>query len=839
MEQQAGEARRAEYAGTQAIAPESGLPVATTGQDIRPMPRRSMFSVNNAFRMSRITPWIAAQLAQEEAHGLFFLLVPVFCGLGAVLWFCLPSDPSIFAIGAIFVVALLVAIGTGQRDRRLLRMSAALVLVCGGMLLAAYETASRATILLDASVTVDLTGRVAVREAVSGGGWRYTIDVVSTADPVLQRPPRRVALLVRGARAPIEPGEGIAGRARLSPPSGPALPGLSDFSFSSYYSGIGAIGYFYGAPSEVVLGEPGPAGILAAMAHWIGGLRAEIGARIRAVLPGDAGAFATAMVTDERRAMSRATTEALRLSGLAHIIAISGLNMALSAGIFFVGFRMLFSLHQGFAQAFPIKKLAAFGALAGVTAYYMLSGSAVSAERAWLMMSIMLIAVLLDRPSISMRNVALSAMVILVMSPSDVMGAGFQMSFAATAALVAGYALYQRQPSPHDERNLPRWVTALGQTWRFFAGIAITSIIGGLSTAIFSIAHFQQLAVWGLPANLAAMPIVSFIVMPAGLVAMLVMPFGLEAWPLRVMGFGLDLVIAVAREVASWGGDGGVGQWPGPVFALSVAGFIVLVILRTPLRLAGAAILAVALAAGLLWGTGPRPSLLIAGDGSMTGIVRLDGIGTDRPRPPEFIFGQWRRALAASAHVEPVGLAADARKAQGSGGLRTLLDAVQQQAATQDMRRALDDAEPDRFLCVRGAWCVAQSSDGPRIATLEDPAYLRSACAVADLVVTRARLRRASCEQGAIVLTGYTLARTGALSVRFDDEAGNIIWTINAALGARDRAWNRHRFYDWRQNRFIRPDEAIDVNLPDASTDEERKEGGEAAVFPNISDSGE
>jgi len=167
------------------------------------------------------------------------------------------------------------------------------------------------------------------------------------------------------------------------------LTGLNDFAFSSYFNGIGANGFAYGTPELLSPSGDNAAGsLLDAADIWLAGLRNSIGDRIRQTLPGDTGAFAAALVTDERRAISKDTTEALRIAGLTHIIAISGLNMALSAGIFYVGLRYLFSLFPGVVQAWPTKKFAAFGALLTVTAYYLISGFGVSAERAFIMMAI-------------------------------------------------------------------------------------------------------------------------------------------------------------------------------------------------------------------------------------------------------------------------------------------------------------------------------------------------------------------------------------------------------------------------------------------------------------------
>lgn len=298
-------------------------------------------------------------------------------------------------------------------------------------------------------------------------------------------------------------------------------------------------------------------------------------------------------MNDERRAILQETTDALRQAGLSHIIAISGLNMALSAGIFFVGFRALLSLFRAIAQAYPVKKIAAGGALLALTAYYMTSGFAVSAERAFIMMAVMLIAVLFDRPSISLCNIAISALLIVAMSPSEALGPSFQMSYAATLALVAGYALWSQRPMRESAfLKLPvmKPVVVAG---RFFGGILLTSMIGGFSTALFSIEHFQRLTAYSLPANLMAMPFISFVIMPMGMIAMLLTPFGLDAIFLKVAGVVVDIVIAIAKLVAGWGGNIGIGRLPAWYFPAAVAGFLILTLLRTRVRHLGTAVMAI------------------------------------------------------------------------------------------------------------------------------------------------------------------------------------------------------------------------------------------------------
>jgi competence protein ComEC len=598
---------------------------------------------------------LANLVAEEEAHGRLFLLVPVFIGLGAIVWLSLAGPPPA-GFGLFALPLIMTAFVLGRAGRRGLSLALMMPgLICAGAGLAQIESLRNRTTILDTPVTTQIEGLVEKREAAAGGRWRYTVRILATAAPVIARPPERAVLLSRTAHEAFETGTRIAGRARLSPPSGPALPGLADFAFSAYFQGIGAVGFFYGAPQKVGIGthENWSTRILGKLFE----LRSHIGTRIRAVVPGDAGAFAAAIVTDERRAISEKTIEALRVAGLAHIVAISGLNMALAAGIFFVGARMVFSLFAGFAQRFPVKKIAAIGALAMVTAYYLISGFGVSAERAYVMMVIMLASVLFDRPSISLHNVALSALVILVLTPSAVLGPSFQMSFSATAALVAGYAAWSSlHGDPHNPlaARRPALLAATAALSSIIAGVVLTSLIGALSTSIFSVSHFHRVATYGLAGNLAVMPIISLIVMPFGMLAMLLMPFGLEAPFLKLMGFGVELVISVAETVAGWGGDAPVGRQHGWFLPIASLGFLLLVLLRTRLKLLGVPVIAAALILSLWPDDAARPSLLISEDASLVALIDGQTAATNRRTPPDFIYRQWQNALIIDKTLAPI-----------------------------------------------------------------------------------------------------------------------------------------------------------------------------------------
>ncbi len=789
---------------------------AVTGQNARAIMTRAPLTQSTAGFLSRASRQIHRQTAvaaqafsTEFDHGRFFLASPVFLGAGAIAWFRLAIDvpPMRLLAWAILFGLVFVLAGSARVATRRVAISGLLVVL--GMFAAQLETWRADAVVLDTPVTTTVTGRVERREGDDNGRWRYIVRITRTDEPALKRPPQQVSLVAR-AGEPVAVGGWLTGRVRLTPPAGPALPKLNDFAFSAYFDGIGANGFFYGLPQPV----PSRTDIadLSAADHameWLYGLRSSIGDRIRSILPGDTGAFAASLVTDERRAISNETTEALRQSGLAHIVAISGLNMALSAGICFVGLRLFFGLFPGFAQAYPTKKLAAGSALLALTAYYMISGFAVSAERAFIMMAIMLVAVLFDRPSISLRNIALSALLIILMSPSEVLGPSFQMSYAATLALVAGFAVWTRRRHRESVFLTHPAIKPVMVTLRFFGGIALTSMIGGFSTALFSIEHFHRLSGYGLPANLLAMPVISFIVMPFGMLAMLATPFGLDALPWKVAGFGLDLVIDIAKMVSGWGGSVDIGRIPEWYFAVAVLGFLIWGLMRTRLRWIGVAGAALATLVVVLLPAAPTPELVVSEDGSLVAAVTGSDLASNRERPPDFIFGQWQRALAIEEHKPPDMLDGEALPIPKRGEPRPRLTLEQQREARAMMRAAAASTNDSGFRCLKTAWCITALDSGYIIATLENAAYLGPACDVADIVITPVRLRQATCRSGAMLLTGETLRRSGAVEIRIDEQGTPIVKTAYESLG---RPWMRHRAYDWRNDNFSDdPSPASDV----------------------------
>src|SRR5882762_5713705 len=386
-----------------------------------------------------------------------------------------------------------------------------------------------------------------------------------------------------------------------------------------YFAGIGASGFVTGAVKTV---EPPVAGGLSLRyAAFMQGLRDAIDARIRNVLDGDQRAIATALLTGRRDAISTPVNDAMFISGLGHVLSISGYHMAVVAGVVFFAVRALLALIPALTVGFPIKKWSAAAALGAAAFYLLLSGAEVATQRSFFMTAVVLIAVMVDRRAVTFRTLAVAAMIVLALAPEALVHPSFQMSFAATLGLVALVQIGM----PRLFATADHTATARVALWggREIMMLALASLVAGLATTPYAAFHFHRVTPYGVVANLAAMPVVSAVVMPAGLLGLLAMPFGFDGVFWRIMGAGIDWMIVVTQWVAAL--PGAIGRMAafgiGPLIAAS-AGIILLGLLRTPLRWAGSAVLALA----LLWAVRvPQPEVLISADGRNVAVRGGDG----------------------------------------------------------------------------------------------------------------------------------------------------------------------------------------------------------------------
>jgi competence protein ComEC len=559
---------------------------------------------------------IAKGLVAEVAPGRLAPWLPVAFGFGIVLYFNADREPAVWAASGLAVIMIVVAV-LARRRPAAFPLALGFAAMAVGFAVATVQTARVAhPVLAFPTWNATVTGFVETREERARSD-RIVVRVASIDAGRRNIAPDRVRVSVRRGMAPLV-GSFVSFKAHLSPPLQPLRPGGYDFARDLYFMGVGGSGYVLGRIDTKP--PPDAGGFRLRYAAFIDRLREAIDTRIRAVIAGDRGSIASALITGKRDAITTPVNDAMYASSLAHVLSISGYHMAIIAGIVFFVIRAGLALIPALATGKPIKKWAAAGALVAAFFYLLLSGAEVATQRSFIMIGIVLAGVMLDRPALTFRTLAVAAFLVLLLAPQSVVQPSFQMSFAATLALVAAY-----------QHGLP-WgaatdspLHARAALWgaREIAGLILASLVAGLATTPYAAYHFHRVACYGVLANLLAMPVVSAWVMPMGILGVLAMPFGYDALFWKFMSAGLDWMIAVALWVAHLPG----AVWPmhafgtGPLL-LATAGLLVLCLLRTPLRWCGAALAF----AACLWALAvSRPDVLIAADGQTAALRGADG----------------------------------------------------------------------------------------------------------------------------------------------------------------------------------------------------------------------
>lgn len=559
--------------------------------------------------------------ALEARRGRLFGFVPVGLATGIACWFALPVEPEPAQyLGAVSMFAALVAAGLIWRSF----MPVAVLLCCviAGGLACGARVLIVATPMLEQQYYGPVTGRVIEVDRSQSGALRVTLDRVWLDGREPADVPRSVRLSLQGEQGwhdPL-PGDVVMTTAHLAAPEGPVEPGAFDFRRMAYFESLGAVGYT--RVPLLLWQEASPE------EQQVGRLRAWLSAAIRMRIPGDPGAFAAGVLTGDRSGLSVEAVAALRDSSLAHLLAISGMNMAFLVGFTFGFLRYGLALVPPFALRLNSKKVAAAASLGVACFYLLLSGSNVATERAFIMVAVMLIAVLLDRRALTLRSVAIAGIILLLWQPEALLSPGFQMSFAATVALIVAF------------RALSEWTTGRQIPWAVRVAVAavLASLVGGLSTAPYAAAHFNRFTDYGLLANLLTGPVMGLVVMPAGALAALAAPFGMAGLPLWVMEQGCRWILFVAHEVAALEGSvTAIRAPPSHVLAWLSMGLAFCVLWSGRTRWLGMVPAGVAL---LLWVMSVRPAVLI-GAGGMVGVTGPDGRAVSSARGEGFIVRNW------------------------------------------------------------------------------------------------------------------------------------------------------------------------------------------------------
>ncbi len=683
-------------------------------------------------------------LAAERPQ--FILWAPVFLGLGIALYFALPVEPVVAA----GVVALVCFAWVCRRGRGAERAFGAVALIIAlGFCSAQWRTAWQAAPIIHKTTgAVAISGTLLeIEERARDLRLQLAPTVIGRLDH--QALPARIRLTLRRAAAvpagtapqtlPLAIGDHISLRGVVMPPPAPERPGGFDYGRMLWFERIGGIGYAISQPVTGPQQNAVATGFLMRGGIWLADKRLHIARHVRARIEGEAGAVAAALMTGDRAAIPEAVTSALRDSGLAHLLAISGLHMGLLAGTIFFALRGGLALIPRVALYFPIKKWAAIVALAGAFGYLLISGGSVPTQRAFLMSALVLLAVLCDRSALSMRTVAFAAFLILLLTPEALLQVGFQMSFAAVIALIAVYErlgpLLRADPAQGPLKRLTV----------FFMAIGLTSLIAGLATAPFAIFHFHRFADYGLIGNLLAMPLVSAWIMPCAVLAFVLMPFGMDGPILDLMGWGITLMLQAAQMVAAWPGAVTiVPALPQLSLIMVVFGGLWLFLWRGGWRWAGLAAIPAALLITIF--LTDRPDLIVDGEGRNLAVRLPDGELT-------LLAGR-------AGSYGPMRWAA----AEGKAAALPKADAVQ---------------------CDR-LGCIAPMRGGYTVAYVRDSRALVDDCRLADIIVSRQPVRH--CPSAAMIVDYFDLWRAGAHSLHIRSDGAIIRRMAIAERG--DRPWS-------------------------------------------------
>ncbi|WP_299813214.1 ComEC/Rec2 family competence protein [uncultured Jannaschia sp.] len=545
-------------------------------------------------------------------------------GTGVGLYFGLPVEPDRAAASAMGVAALacLALAWLGRAGAGFLALIAATLVA--GVLAAQMRTNLVAGPVLSWRYYGAVEGRIVEIDRSASGAMRLTLDRVRLDRMGPAETPRRVRISLQDETGMTpRPGLRVMTTAHLSPPAGPTEPGGFDFQRHAWFLKLGAIGY---GRVPLLLAEAPRGGT----ALWIARMRAFVGESLRERLPGQTGQVAAAITTGDRSGLSTEVTEALRASNLAHLLAISGLHMGLLVGFVFWAVRGGLALVPPLALNYPTREWAAAVALPFALFYLFLSGGTVATQRAFVMAAVMLGAVLLGARALSIRSVAIAAIAVLLWQPESLTGPGFQMSFAATGALVIVFNAVSRRGSGPWLRG---WKGAV-------LSLLLSSIVAGAATGPFAALHFNRVGQFGVLANMLAVPMMGTAVMPLLLIGLILMPLGLEALPLTIAGWGIEWILGVARQVADL--PGSVRPIPAPdwrVLPVMGLGMAVLGAARG-WGTRGVAVALVAISLGL-WVRSPRPAILISDDARLLGVTTQAGRWLSRDTGVGFVAEAW------------------------------------------------------------------------------------------------------------------------------------------------------------------------------------------------------
>ena len=476
------------------------------------------------------------------------LWLPVCFGVGIGLYYLLPQEPSKW-LTLLMIEGLILAAIILRYHPRVLKVLLVLGLVVGGFGWVQVRSIYLASQMGDVPAhKLYLQGSILKVDHSLKGMLRLTMDNLSGFEG--EKIKGRFRITLRQKKGDYRAGQCVEMVATLLPRAKAQLPQGYQFDRKNFYNGLSGSGYAESRAFEVECKK--------AISHRdklkidIDGWRQKIVNRINSVLPPDEASIVAAILAGQQGGISQELIKYYRDSGLSHFLSISGLHMSMIAGLMFFFIRLLIAIYPPLALRYNSKKVAAIFAIIISVVYLLISGAAIPAQRAFIMTFIVLLGVLFNRRAISMYTIAWAAFIVLLITPEALTSASFQMSFAAVVGLIAFYeknATHLEKWFKKDKSSLI--ITFVKSMFIYLLGIIIADLVASLAALPFEIYHFNQISLYSLVANLAAGPIIGFIIMPFTLLSLILMPLGLDYYSSQVVGFGVGLVNGITAWVSN------------------------------------------------------------------------------------------------------------------------------------------------------------------------------------------------------------------------------------------------------------------------------------------------
>lgn len=663
--------------------------------------------------------WAEAVAGQWMVQPLLWL--PLALGSGIAAYFNMAGEPLVQALTIAFGTLLGLTLLAARRDRAVVQvMMIAALWAVTGMCIAKWRVAT-----LDAPVLQrdtgwrEVQGTIVQLDPLPGAEARVVMDRLTIEKLTPADTPQKVRItLKKPGDTPLSLGQVIAVRAMLHPPSLPATATSYDFQRHYYLQRIGAVGF---SPLPVtVIQDVKPGSVLA----WFGHVRTVIQSVVERSLPPDQAGIVIALLTGAQTGVTDDVMADYRASGLVHVLSVSGMHIGMIAGAVFFMVRLILVLLPYIGLHWPIKKIAAVVALLATLAYIAMIGPLLPAWRAMMMTGLVLLAIMLDRMALSLRTLALAALVLLIFLPESLTNIGFQLSFMAVFALIAIYEQFRDR--------WPGWLTGWPHFLRFCViwggGVILTGVIATLATAPLILYHFQQLPMYGALANAAATPILTFITMPLVIVTFLALPLGLADAPIAWMGASVHWMNMVAAAVANLPHN--VMLIPQGSFLALTCGLFSVFLLCVGGRVGRVAGVVACMLSVTLWGMQKTPDILVYPPGKLW-MVRAAPTTWIVPslRAETFVREQWQSLLA----IPPENVI------------------------------ALKQARRDGIIECDKSACRLTSASGQKISIVTQPHVGREECAWADWVISSSRLGRACPDKQ---IDRYRLNHVGPVVVR-------------------------------------------------------------------------